>query len=100
MLAIAVITYIFNIADMIFTLHLAKEYGNDIEGNPIGKLLLKSKVATILAKVVFVGAMLLFLYLVSEYVFAKILLWVLFGTYAAITAYHIFILAYLKKHDL
>ena len=33
MLLVTVITYILNLLDLVFTLHLAKEYGDDIEGN-------------------------------------------------------------------
>lgn len=99
MLLVTVITYILNLLDLVFTLHLAKEYGDDIEGNPIGKLLLRSKAVTIAVKVL-MAIPLAVLYIMHSHIVCRIILWVVFAAYTALTAYHVFIVVYLKKHDL
>lgn len=99
MLSVTVITYILNLLDLVFTLHLAKEYGDDIEGNPVGKLLLSNKAVTVAVKVL-MAIPLAVLYILRGHLVCRIILWVVFAAYTALTAYHIFIIVYLKKHDL
>ena len=96
MLCLAIITYAMNVFDMICTKYLVKQYGIEIEGNPIGKLMLKSNIATVIIKAVSMAAVLFVLY----YFKYNIALIVIFAVYCALTIYHIFILIYLKAHHI
>lgn len=97
MLLITIITYLLNIGDLVFTLRLSKEYGNEIEGNPIGKMLMNNTLATVLVKV-FMAIPMFGLYFLRRFAFCRVCVFVLFGIYVILTLYHIFIIIYLKYH--
>lgn len=100
MLKIVIITYALNLLDMLFTMSLSHKYGNDIEGNPIGKVLLKNRLLTAAVKVFAVGGSLFGLYMIRGITAVTVILWAFFGIYVLLTLYHLFIILYLKKHNL
>ena len=100
LLIFAVAAYAMNLYDMFCTMLLVKNYGISIEGNPIGKLLLKNKAITVIVKAVCMGAVMSLIYLYSNILFLRVLLYVLFGIYSVLTIYHTVIIIYLKVHKL
>ena len=53
-----ILTYIFNIFDLIVTMYLVRLFGLSIEGNPIGRWLIKTNLQYFV-KIVIIGALLL-----------------------------------------
>ncbi|MBQ9950244.1 MAG: hypothetical protein IJO93_05945 [Clostridia bacterium] len=100
MLLIAIAAYVMNLYDMFCTLYLAAQYGDDIEGNPVGKILLKNKAITVIVKVFCMAAVFALIYVMSAITIFRVLMFVIFGVYCLLTVYHTVILIYLKVHKL
>lgn len=85
------IAYVFNILDLIFTTVWVKKYGIDIEANPIGRFLYKTK-AVYAVKTIGLGAIFFGLYkLLSLYPKWSWTATVILVVYALLTVYHILI---------
>ena len=89
-----ILTYIFNIIDLIITMYLVRLFGLSIEGNPIGRWLIKTNLQYFV-KIVIIGALLLEIWKLSEgncKKIANIASWVLIIAYSILIFYHIVIL--------
>lgn len=86
-------TYILSLLDLAFTLYFKYRFGNGIEGNPIGKLIIQNTFIAVFVKVVLVGVAILALYWLRNYKLAKIGIKVVLGVYVVLVAYHIFLVA-------
>lgn len=86
-------TYILSLLDLAFTLYFKYRFGNEIEGNPIGKLIIQNTLVAVFVKVVLVGIAILALYWLRNYKLAVIGIKVVFGVYVALVDYHIFLVA-------
>lgn len=86
-------TYILSLLDLGFTLYFKYRFGDDIEGNPLGKLIIQNTFVAVFVKVVLVGIAILLLYWLRNYKLAKIGIKVVLGVYVALVAYHIFLIA-------
>lgn len=84
-----ILTYSLSLFDLACTLYLTARFGTDIEANPIGKWLLSDTTATIIFKVVVVGAMLYLLDRLKEYKLAQYGLYLVFAVYVVLAVYHI-----------
>lgn len=82
-------TYILSLFDLGCTLYLTAKFGNDVEGNPIGKWLLSDKWATVIFKVVVVGAMIYLLYRFKNYDLARYGMYLALGVYTLLAIYHV-----------
>lgn len=91
-------TYILSLLDLAFTLYFKYRFGNEIEGNPIGKLIIQNTFIAVFVKVVLVGVAILALYWLRNYRLAQISIEVLFSIYALLLLYHCFLIA--KVHYL
>ena len=100
MLIIAIAAHLMNVYDLLCTMYLVKEYGMDIEGNPIGKILLKNKAVTVIVKLVAMAAVIALIYSLCARLFFRIALFIIFGIYALLTVYHTVILIHLKINKL
>lgn len=88
------ITYILNIIDLIITMYLIRLFGLSIEGNPIGRWLIKTNLQYFV-KIVVIGALLLGIGKLSKgncKKIADIASWVLIIAYLILIFYHIVIL--------
>ena len=89
-----ILTYIFNIIDLIVTMYLVRLFGLSIEGNPIGRWLIKTNLQYFV-KIVIIGALLLEIGKLSKgncKKIADIASWVLIIAYSILIFYHIVIL--------
>ncbi len=86
-------TYILSLLDLAFTLYFKFRFGNDIEGNPLGKLIIQNTFVAIFVKVVLVGLAILSLYRLRDYQLAAMGIRVVLGVYVALVAYHLFLVA-------
>lgn len=82
-----ILTYIFNIIDLIVTMYLVRLFGLSIEGNPIGRWLIKAN-AQYFVKIVVIGIALMTIWSIREYTIANIASWILFITYFLLVIYH------------
>ena len=80
------ITYILSLLALGSTLSLQHRF-NNIEANPFGKILLKSKFLVIFYKVVIVGIALIIIYL-EQSEFTNIISWALLLIFTALDIYH------------
>lgn len=85
-----IIIHILNVIDLIATLYLVSLFGLDIEANPIGRWLIKTRLVY-LVKIVVVGIGLYALYRINGKVI-NVLSWVLLGIFVALCVYHLIIL--------
>lgn len=85
-------TYVLSLLDLAFTMYLQFRFG-DIEANPVGRLLLGNVFWAVLYKVGFVGGCLLVLYKLQNTQLAVVGSWVIFAAFAALTVYHVAIVA-------
>lgn len=97
---IVMITYLLNLIDLLMTTKWIKAYGIDVEKNPIGKWLYKSRARMTFFKVAVPAFALSFMSIFRAYTIAKIGIWTCFGVYLAICLYHLFIYLYLWRKDL
>lgn len=88
------ITYIFNLIDLIATMYLVSLFGLSVEGNPIGRWLIRTNLVYPF-KIGVVGGLLLAIGLLSNYnpKLANIGSWVLLIAFSALTLYHTIILS-------
>ena len=88
-----ILTYIFNIIDLIVTMYLVRLFGLSVEGNPIGRWLIKTNLQYFV-KIVIIGALLLEIGKLSKgNNLINICSWLLFVTYFSLVVYHGIILA-------
>ena len=73
------------------TKRLVNLYGLEIENNPYGAWLMADDVRMIIFKLVLPTIGLVIVYLYKDYVVSKVLSWVLFVGFIALTIYHIVI---------
>lgn len=85
-----IVIYILNIIDLIATMLLVKRFGLEIEGNPIGKWLIKTNLVWFV-KVVVVGVAVLLLYKFKNNKLAIVGSWITLITFSLLAVYHIFI---------
>ena len=83
------ITYIFNLIDLIATMYLVSLFGLSVEGNPIGRWLIRTNLVY-LFKIGLVGGLLLAIGLLGKRnkKAANIGSWVLLLAFSALTVYH------------
>ena len=83
-----ILTYIFNIIDLIVTMYLVRLFGLSIEGNPIGRWLIKTNLQYFV-KIVIIGALLLGIWKLSNgNNLINICSWILFLAYTLLIIYH------------
>lgn len=84
-----ILTYIFNIIDLIITMYLVCLFGLSIEGNPIGRWAMSSGFVY-LFKIGVVGVALIMIWLAGKKKekLANICSWLLFITYFSLVVYH------------
>lgn len=83
------ITYIFNLIDLIATMYLVSLFGLSVEGNPIGRWLIRTNLVYPF-KIGLVGGLLLAIGLLGEInkKAANIGSWVLLLAFSTLTVYH------------
>ena len=87
-----ILTYIFNIIDLIVTMYLVRLFGLSIEGNPIGRWAIKTNLQYFV-KIVVVGGLLLGISKLSNgNNLLNICSWILFIVYPLLIIYHVIIL--------
>lgn len=88
------ITYIFNLIDLIATIYLISLFGLSVEGNPIGRWLIRTNLVYP-AKIVVMGGLLLAIGLLGKInkKAATIGSWVLLIAFSALVLYHVIILS-------
>lgn len=84
-----ILTYLLSLFDLGCTLYLTNRFGNSIEANPFGKWLLSDPIATIIFKVVVVGALILLLYRLRDHKLARYGTYLVCGVYTLLAIYHI-----------
>ena len=89
-------SYILNIFDLVATLSLVSQFGIDVEGNPVGRLVLSSPQNAVICKVFVIAALLFVIWLFRKYKAARIGTYTIFCAYALLTVYHISIFAMLN----
>ena len=83
-----ILTYIFNIIDLIVTMYLVRLFGLSIEGNPIGRWIIKTNLQYFM-KIVVVGVLLLGIGKLSKgNNLINICSWILFIVYMLLIIYH------------
>lgn len=89
-----IITYIFNLIDLIVTMYLISLFGLSIEANPIGRWLIQTNLVYPF-KIGVVGGLLLAIGLLSNYnpKLANVGLWVLLIAFSALVLYQAIILS-------
>ena len=87
-----ILTYILSLFDLACTLYLTARFGNDIESNPFGKWLLSDKWATVIFKVVVVGALIFLLWRFRDYDIARWGMYIACGVYLLLALYHIILI--------
>jgi len=84
-----IFTYLLSLFDLGCTLYLTARFGDNIEGNPFGKWLLSDKWATVIFKVVVVGAMIYLLWRFKNYDIARWGMYIACGVYLLLALYHL-----------
>lgn len=84
-----IVSYIFNLIDLVFTLFLVALYGIGIEGNPFGVYLIQNHLA-VPVKVLAVGLLFLLIYRLDKHAHRAVNMasWVLFTVFTALCVYH------------
>ena len=83
-----ILTYIFNIIDLIVTMYLVRLFGLSIEGTPIGRWIIKTNLQYFM-KIVVVGVLLLGIGKLSKgNNLINICSWILFIVYMLLIIYH------------
>lgn len=84
-----ILTYIFNVIDLIATMYLVSLFGLSVEGNPIGRWLIRTNLVYPF-KIVVVGGLLIAIGLLSKIrkKAANIGSWVLLLAFSTLTVYH------------
>ena len=93
-----ILTYVLSLFDLACTLYLTSKFGNDVEGNPIGRWLLSDKWAMVFFKVVVVGALIFLLWRFRDNNIARWGMYIACGVYVALAIYHIVLIA--KIHSI
>ena len=88
-----IITYIFNLIDLIATMYLVSLFGLSVEGNPIGRWLIRTKLVYPF-KIGVVGGLLLAIGFLSENNrgMTDVCSWILLIIFLGLTIYHFVIL--------
>lgn len=82
-------TYILSLLDLAFTLYFKYRFGDSIEGNPFGRLLLTNEWFAVIFKVVVVGVAVYLLYRFRKHDLAIVCINLTFAAYACLTVYHV-----------
>lgn len=84
-----IVTYIFNLIDLIATMYLVSLFGLSVEGNPIGRWLIRTNLVYPF-KIVVMGGLLLAIGLLGKInkKAANIGSWVLLLAFSTLTVYH------------
>lgn len=84
-----IITYIFNLIDLIATMYLVSLFGLSVEGNPIGRWLIRTNLVY-LFKIGLVGGLLLAIGLLGKRNKKAAIIgsWVLLLAFSTLTVYH------------
>ena len=87
-----IITYIFNLIDLIATMYLVSLFGLSVEGNPIGRWLIQTNLVYPF-KIVVMGGLLLAIGLLGKIdkKYASALTWITLVIYTLVVLYHIVI---------
>ena len=85
-----IITYIFNLIDLIATMYLVSLFGLSVEGNPIGRWLIQTNLVYVI-KIAVVGLALLLLWKFKNNRFAIVGSWVILIAFSLLAIYHVFI---------
>ena len=85
-----IITYIFNLIDLIATMYLVSLFGLSVEGNPIGRWLIQTNLVYVV-KIAVVGLALLLLWKFKNNKFAIVGSWVFLITFSLLAIYLVFI---------
>ena len=87
-----IITYIFNLIDLIATMYLVSLFGLSVEGNPIGRWLIRTNLVYPF-KIAVVGGLSLAIGLLSKRnkKYASTLTWITLVIYTLVVLYHIII---------
>lgn len=86
-------SYLMNIFDLLATLSLTLKFGLDIEGNPIGRLLLSDPVWACVYKIFGIAALLGVLYAFRHRKAAMYGTYLVFGAYFLLSIYHVVVMA-------
>lgn len=91
-----ILTYIFNIIDLIVTMYLVRLFGLSVEGNPIGRWLISSGFVY-LFKIGVIGIALIAIWLAGKKKekLVGICSWLLFVVYFLLVVYHGMVLIYI-----
>lgn len=86
------ITYIFNLIDLIATMYLVSLFGLSVEGNPIGRWLIRTNLVYPF-KIIVMGGLLLTIGLLGKIdnKYASALSWITLVIYTLVVLYHIVI---------
>ena len=87
-----ILTYLLSLFDLACTLYLTARFGNEIESNPIGRILLSDKWAVVIFKVVVVGALIVLLYRLRDFDLARYGMYVTCGVYTLLAIYHLYLI--------
>ena len=93
-----ILTYLLSLFDLACTLYLTARFGNEIESNPIGRILLSDKWTVVIFKVVVVGALIFLLWRFRDYDIARYGMYIACGVYTALAIYHIVLI--IKIHSI
>ena len=93
-----ILTYLLSLFDLACTLYLTARFGNEIESNPFGQWLLSDKWATVIFKVVVVGALIFLLWRFRDYDIARYGMYIACGVYSVLAIYHIILIV--KIHSI
>lgn len=85
-----IITYIFNLIDLIATIYLVSLFGLSVEGNPIGRWFIQTNLVYVV-KIAVVGLALFLLWKFKNNKLAIVGSWVILITFSLLTVYHVFI---------
>ena len=95
---IYILLIILNILDYIFTLSLTKNYGLDIESNPIGKWILGSKIREIIFKILLPTISIIILYINRDIKVALISTYIILIIYLLVIIKHLLIKGWILKY--
>lgn len=85
--------YLLNLFDLAATMSLILKFGIDIEGNPVGRLLLSAPFIAVAYKIAVVGLLMLLIYWFRKYRVAVVGAYTVFTVYLLLGIYHVYIIA-------
>lgn len=85
--------YVLNLFDCAMTMWFVSNYGLNIEGNPIGVILLQNPIVAMLVKAIVIGVAVFILYKNRGYHFTQIAVNFVLAIYSVLAIYHIILLS-------